>query len=172
MNKTIYLDLDDVCVDMRTEIAKFLNVKHLPYKSWHVFKEFCPKTGHKLRREFFESYMTRERWAGMAPTEEFAALVRWAKIQGDVLFLTATPPWGVKAAASGKYDWVRKHAPDIQAIISCEKWIFSEENCLLIDDKVENCDRFNQGRGEALIWPQVYNTHLGRPNMFDKRILR
>lgn len=168
----IFLDLDGVCVNLQAEMLRFIN-KPPDYepKNWSLYYDFfSERVAKQKKKEFFEA-LGRHGWANLEPYREFPYLLSWGKSKGEVIFLTAPPDWGVSEAAIGKIMWAKKHAPDIPIIITQEKHLFSEEKTILIDDRIENCIKFNAGLGTALLWPHSSNLHYKELAIFDKTLL-
>ena len=168
----IYLDMDGVCVDLVPAMLNFIGVKsYLPLVEYNVFDNFYDaETAERKNNEFFLQF-NRQDWANLEPTADLKSLFFWAKSNGEIIFLTKPPKVNKSEACLGKIIWVQKHVGNFPVIFSEKKWDYSERDCLLIDDNVENCTKFNQGMGKALLWPTSYNA--GRDiSYFDKGHLK
>lgn len=79
-------------------------------------------------------------------------------------------------AATGKSQWITRHLPAYRdrLIITKEKHLLAGPDRVLIDDSDENCRRFIEAGGRAIVYPQPWNSaHLyaGRPLPTVKRQL-
>jgi hypothetical protein len=116
-----------------------------------------------------------EWWAHLEPLPwfgELLALIDSARVESSIL----TAPGRCDYALTGKAQWIRNHLPDFRGRLHMtkEKHLLAAPGRLLIDDSDDNCNRFIEAGGAAIVYPQPWNSaHLyaGRPLPSVKRQL-
>lgn len=101
---------------------------------------------------------TREFWLGLARYPWADDLYTECKHHGEVMF--CTQPFDSAECLAGKYQWLANHfnATMESVIFMRNKWRLANPRSLLIDDNVENCNRFQWAGGHSIIFPQPWNT--------------
>ena len=147
---TLYLDMDGVVADFDSAAAEFLGLDHVrDYVSAH----------YKITPEEWTQLKTNPRFYRTLPKMKSAdSLVDLARrcrdrLGWDLKFLTAVPknhdmPW----AYSDKVLWAQEHYPDIPVMfgpLSVDKQRHCSLGDLLIDDRVDNCERWRAAGGRA-----------------------
>jgi len=86
-----------------------------------------------------------------------------------------TSPSLSPASASGKMIWIRRYLPNLYRrlliVPAPEKYLLAEGN-LLIDDSDVNCSRWGVAGGQAILWPQWWNTAYSFPLKEIEKVIR
>lgn len=114
-------------------------------------------------------------WAHLEPLpwwRDLLAIVEAAEVETSIL----TAPGRCDHALTGKGRWLNQHLPTYRGRLHMtkEKHLLAGPDRLLIDDSDENCRRFIEAGGAAIVYPQPWNSaHLyaGRPLPGIKRQL-
>ena len=164
MVERIFLDLDGVLANWINSVFRLFGKEYdeATYpNNWNVWEEI-----------------------GLDSEEEM-----WARIDGSTNFWENIKPyywkewllWRCKSSAPttilskphkrascyfGKADWCRRHCGIGDPWLVQEKWPIARKNWLLIDDNNENCQKWADNGGHAIIFPEPWN---GRRGMIDKR---
>jgi len=143
---TIYLDMDGVVADFNTYAKKLLNTD---------------KIMHSWTPELWAKIASNPRlYRDLEKTPEADQLVKICKQirnekNWELLFLTAVPkdddmPW----AFYDKVMWVHERYPDIPVMFgphSSDKWRHCKNGDILIDDRLSNCEEWQQAGGHAIL---------------------
>jgi 5'(3')-deoxyribonucleotidase len=148
----IYLDMDDVVADWRTEAENFLQMKfpnndpyaRIPDDEWNKLK----------RNSRFYRHLPLK-----AHATDLVAYCLDLKEKGlveDVRFLSAIPhnndmPWTIQ----DKVWWAHEHFPDLPVFIGPYSHDKQDHCCpgdILIDDRTDNCMQWENRGGHAHIY--------------------
>jgi len=147
----IYLDMDDVVADWYGEAQNLLGMR---WKNHH----------ERIPPEDWDQLKQNSRFYRNLPLKEGAReLVEWVCLyvirnapDADVRFLTALPrgddmPWAVY----DKVMWAQDYFPNIPVFIgpySTDKWKHCKPGDILIDDRTDNCEQWENAGGHAHIY--------------------
>ena len=159
----VYLDLDGVLVDW------FGGVCELTGRDRHRVERYWPEgatTEDALRVDVNEMWeLINQRgsdwWANLQPLPWVAELLllfsERPSFQPEVSILTS--PANSVYAATGKLQWVREHLPGLfeRVHLTADKHLLARPGALLVDDNDDNCRRFEEGGGVAILFPQPWN---------------
>ena len=99
-------------------------------------------------------------WANLDPLPDGRSLVGFLEKEPHHIFF-ATSPTLSPHCSSGKHEWIEKHYPRYsrKSFIGAAKEIFGHiPNSLLIDDNDTNVEKFRMAGGQAILWPQPWNS--------------
>ena len=147
----IYLDMDDVVADWYNEAQNLLGMR---WKNHH----------ERIPTEDWDQLKQNSRFYRDLPLKEGAReLFKWVCLyvirnapDADVRFLTALPrgddmPWAVY----DKVMWAQDYFPNIPVFIgpySTDKWKHCKPGDILIDDRTDNCEQWENAGGHAHIY--------------------
>lgn len=115
-------------------------------------------------------------WAHLDPLPWITELLSlFSETNAEISILTS--PGCSVYAPSGKARWMREHIPGLadRLHIGQDKSLLARPGSLLIDDHGSNCQKFRDAGGQAVLFPQPWNTkHLysGRPMVSVRAQLR
>lgn len=158
MIDTILVDMDGVVADF---VSAAIDVVGLPVFASQVTKW-----------NFFEDYMTEDEfWQALREYEGFwSRRIKeypwtWGLMQKiistgvDIVF--ASSPCKDPESASGKLKWLESnpslHGIKIEYMLGQKKWLMANPRHLLIDDNEDNCRKFQERGGNAILFPQPWN---------------
>jgi 5'(3')-deoxyribonucleotidase len=155
----VYLDIDGVLADFTSAAFKVHG------REWD-------KDGEEVRWNFFLDWGMPEDhfwnvidaegpafWENLEPYPWFHELVDLAAKCGEVRLLTS--PSRHHNSVTGKIKWIHKHFG-----LGFRHWIMCPEHkeqlcrgprCVLIDDRIENIDRWGNAGGIPILFPQKWN---------------
>jgi 5'(3')-deoxyribonucleotidase len=159
MPKRIFLDLDGVLVDFIRGVHESFGQPYIPCEvtDWYWYK------GWGLTTEEVAAKCMVDFWANLHWTpdgrEIFAIVKHFCPAKN--IFLVTTPMDNVESYA-GKMIWVDKNLGrewlDRLFITRTSKEIFARNlDCLLIDDREENCLDFERAGGSTILVPLYHN---------------
>lgn len=156
----IYVDMDGVLVDFVGGAIRSLS---LPIdvdeiERWDFYEDFGLS-----RHEFLEGISGFDFWLALEPLKwwrQCLLIIREVFPEGQIHYLTTLSP--VSGCAAGKLQWLDDldlldYETGSKMLPSNNKSIFAAENAILIDDKNENCDEFNEAGGHSVLFPQHWN---------------
>lgn len=151
----ILLDLDGVIVDFVKGVIDWYKVDMDP-KDWPVS---CWDIGEGIDRpnHLIWNGLTENFWANLEFTEEAPRILNM--LSGlDVCLLTS--PSDTRSVV-GKMEWISKNLPDFyfsrKVLIGPGKEFCACPTNLLIDDNTENCKKFIEVGGNAILYPARWN---------------
>jgi len=100
-------------------------------------------------------------WANLPRYQWFDDLMQIVKFHAaDVHFLTS--PSLLPECRSGKQKWLNREfgCPVINVTYTTDKWRLAKPGCVLIDDSDRNCQQFADAGGNAILFPQPWNSHF------------
>lgn len=162
--KTIYLDIDGVCTNFIEAciIANGFNSKEV-LELWKneyrgEFRAF--KVLGISNKDFWKNIEKKgeEFWSQMEPYPWFLELYEKLNTVGKVHFLSS--PSMAPNSLSGKLKWLQKYfGRDFRDyIITPNKELLAHKNAYLIDDYPKNVEKFKVHGGNAILFPQYWNT--------------
>ncbi len=176
MIDTILLDIDGVSNTFHKHVFDYLQ---LPYPDdsfypvecgWDIVTAANRLAGWKrFTPASFWNSLTREVWASVPLSPEFAFIVSWAEAnvgQEYVHFLTS--PTLSPDCLAGKLEWIQRFAPkwmQRQFLMGPSKHLCAKPGVLLIDDGDRNVAAFREGGGQAILVPRPWNSLHGRDPM-------
>ncbi len=162
--KTIYLDLDGVCTTFIDSciVANNLDTNEViplwkeKYRGeFNAFKVFGIKNS-----EFWKNVEStgEEFWSEMGTYPWFNDLYSELSKIGKVYFLTS--PSQSPNSLSGKLKWLQRHFTNgfKDYIITPNKELLANSNSYLIDDFPGNVEKFLSAGGNAILFPQFWNS--------------
>ena len=172
MIEAILIDIDGVANTFHKHVFDYLQLpysddSHYPVEcGWDIvdaanrlagYERFTPAT--------FWNSITREIWASVPLSSEFAFILAWAEChvaQEDIHFLTS--PTLSPDCLAGKLEWIQRHAPkwmQRQFLIGPSKHLCAKPGVLLIDDGDKNVTTFQERGGMAILVPRPWNSLHG-----------
>lgn len=164
----IFLDMDGVLCD-------FVSAAFRAHG-----KEFCsatyPKGEYRIERVLGVTYdqfwvnidgLGNNFWPTLKPYSWMQRLV--AKVfEFDSEVKIATSPSENPNSWSGKQFWLRWHGlGHIRAKMGDEKWLLAAPGRCLIDDSDENVNEFRAAGGDAILFPQPWNSGTSNGDLVD-----
>lgn len=153
----IFLDLDGVLTDFYEASRKLIgNPPALEEHQWNFWLDWdipSKQFWHEVE-EAGEDF-----WANLKPYPWAADLIALIScFSGHTL---ATAPKLYPECYSGKFKWIRQFfGPSYSGLmIGEEKHLLQKKNSVLIDDGEENVERFEDGGGHAILFPQPWNSN-------------
>lgn len=165
MLKTVFLDLDGVCVDFisgalrSTDQDVTATFERWPLGEYDVAK-VIKTTDEKMWKKIEGDDVAKayEFWSGLEEYEWFRTLHDTAReVAQDVFFLTA--PSKSPGCCAGKARWLKErfgHQFD-GFILTCHKELLARPDALLVDDNVKHVEEFRKAGGQSLLFPQPWN---------------
>ena len=97
-------------------------------------------------------------WARLKAYSWFQDLVAMVEPIG---FTIATSPSSDPFCASGKVQWLHRHFGETfnNYMVGSQKSLLAARGRVLIDDRDKECDRFREAGGEAIVFPQPWNSN-------------
>ena len=163
----IFLDMDGVCCDFDSGVARLLN-KKLP-SVWPLGKS----VGDVLDTDFEEVREAVERkgekfWTELHAYPWFKTLYKALEKEADVFFLTSPGPHA--SAGSGKQRWLNtqfgRYCDNL--IVTRHKYLLAKDDAWLVDDSERNIKEFSDAGGKVVLFPQPWNGNETPLNPVDK----
>ena len=172
--KVILLDMDGVIADFVGAIFALHN-QEPNYKAWPKGEYDCSKILGISRTKFWQ--LTDDSptfWKDMPRLENGLALYELLKKEREVFI--ATSPSRDPKCSSGKIEWLQRHLGSNfrNFILSPHKHLMAASG-ILIDDDDERCQKFIDAGGQAIVYPQPWNSnhkHTNRQVEFTLEQLR
>ena len=146
----LYLDMDDVVADWHTSAEAFLKMK------WE-------REGGRIPQEDWDKIKMNSRFYRHLPLKDNAhdlvdycrALLDTGKIE-NLFFLSALPRNNdMQWAIQDKVFWAQEHFPGIPVFLgpySTDKWKHCKPGDILIDDRISNCQEWENAGGQSHIY--------------------
>ena len=161
----IYLDMDGVLTDFVGGVFNLFGKQYVeedyPLGKWKFFEdwgitesEFWQRV-HQCGPHFWE---TLDPFPGAKDLVSFG-FYRGLIPRGQMSILTS--PSRSPHCYSGKVQWLINHGINLPVTITTNKEQLAQPGRLLIDDKIENCERFRAAGGDAIVFPQPWNNYGG-----------
>lgn len=151
----ILLDMDGVLADF---LSQACHIHKQPLESvdrWDFYESWG-----LTAEQFWLPLRGRAFWANLEPYHWARRLYYTLASQYDVTI--ATSPNKDPDCASGKVDWLYRYfGEDFRDyLIGPEKWLMAKPGHLLIDDNADTCRKFIELGGNAVLFPQPWNTQV------------
>lgn len=154
----IFLDMDGVVSDAHQAFLKVIDredlIKDYPAGEFEVYKA-AGVSDKVMWRKVAEA--GRELWSEMRMFPWAHELYEKLGELGEVVFLTS-PSWDPDSLA-GKLEWLQRFTKqkDFRNYsMTSMKYLLAGPNTVLIDDRVESCDKFRAAGGEAILFPAAW----------------
>ena len=160
MKPIVLLDIDDVLVDWRAAAIAVGGEK---------VNEICDAfhAGGEMRSAVAEAHLNLwglikahpTFWTDIPKTEWCDELISHIEGLGVDWFFCTAHSRNDERSATQKVQWVHKNGWDSQKklVITHEKWLLASPNKILIDDRDENCFRFEKAGGHTVVMPHKWN---------------
>lgn len=143
-DKIIYLDMDGVLTDFIKHYKNYFGIE----LSWN---------DHRPDEEIFNNINKIPHWwLSMPWTKNGKILLNKCQNLCNNIKLLTTPAYSVEHCKEDKRNWVKKEIGKMEVIFSFNKEKYANKNSILIDDKKENIDKFNDAGGTGLL----YDNHI------------
>lgn len=154
----IYLDMDGVLTNFEKGIFKAHN-KELDLLNWPKGESEITNIWGITIEEFREPMEDENFWINLEPDPQFDNLFKLldSYIKRGELCI-ATSHSGLPGAASGKVKWLDKYCPNIPYAITKHKYLFVNNNSILIDDYDVNIEKFIKYGGRGILTPKPWNS--------------
>lgn len=179
MIHTIYLDMDDVLVELVPGVLRWFgvgsNYADYPLRSRNTEKALNTLAGREVAKGDLWHRFGTDFWANLSKTPQANWLISACKrlVGPGNVFLASYPISA--ASAAGKIEWIRRHLPKWlheQYVLTPRKWMLAQPGALLIDDTPAFCRRWMERGGEATLFPRPWNEARGRnPREYVTRML-
>lgn len=149
----IYLDVDGVVADWVKGIHEATDIEP---NLWDTVGHGLLPTSNQTLVD--KAMSARAFWVGLSRYPWAKELYEVCRKHGEVVF--CTQPFDSPEALAGKYEWLHNHfgVTMENIILMRNKWRLANPRALLIDDNIENCNRFQWAGGHSIVFPQAWNT--------------
>jgi 5'(3')-deoxyribonucleotidase len=167
----ILIDLDGVVTDFVKGAAKLFQLEHDELlKQWIPGCYEMEKTLGISTSKFFGKIEEagEDFWANLEPFEYGIELFEFCQKLAPTCFLSS--PTLHPSCLSGKLKWMKKHFGSNfrEYVLTPRKEKCARHDSLLVDDYVNNVDKFRQHGGNAILWPMITNPrHQEAHNCFE-----
>jgi 5'(3')-deoxyribonucleotidase len=169
--REIYLDVDDTLNSLTLHI---LNHYGCPISAFD-YGHFPTHVGYDIMRaavelggdaptdvaEFWIGVTEADLWRSAPKSPQCDTIIDMAATAvGRENVYIATSPTKDALSHSDKVEWIQDNLPEWlhrQYFITPRKWQLGQPGALLVDDHKENCDKFIQRGGDALLVPRPWN---------------
>lgn len=176
--KRIILDLDDVLNTLSLDLLRFDGLDFACYDDigewkwgYDIIGAVSDMKGEPRMgiQEYWER-IPRELWAETRLSWEFDEILGFChRVVGLGGVIIGTSPTKCPECLAGKYEWMMKNLPEQlhrQWSITPRKWEYGRDsNSVLIDDLDENCLKFQEMGGQAILVPRPWNSVAGEDVM-------
>ena len=157
----IFLDIDGVVRNWDSGVCQLFGLGDVLVRSWDTIENLALERGVvKTGKEFWEK-QTSDFWAGLKMYQhahDFLSMLEDLVGKKNICLLTAP----TLTSAGGTQKWIRKNMPYFfnskQYLIGPAKHFVAGAGKLLIDDKDDNVIKFREAGGEAIVFPQPWNS--------------
>ena len=169
----VYCDIDGVLADFSGGVLRAFGLPE------NLLQNIVDKNGGRIPWTWFpevglqldqvNDICTSDFWAGldwMPDGKEILELIE-DEFGYDNIYLLTTPMPNV-GSYDGKIRWVQNHIPRFlnrTIITQAPKYIFANDNAILIDDRDENIEAFRQHKGHASLVSRIWNKGYERANL-------
>lgn len=155
-----FLDMDNVLVEFTGGICK-VHGRPDPYEGLTKQGEFqIEKMWGITAKEFWAPSNNKEFWQHLDPTVEaediyLAAISLFGPQNVAILTAPSKSEWCVP----GKQKWIEDHFPDMRnnIIFTRAKKFLAGPGRILVDDKDQNIEEFEEAGGEGILVPRAWN---------------
>lgn len=168
--KKIFLDMDGVLCDFEKGYTNLYNIKFASgeREMWTgPLVAFKRQTGRSAAA--FWGGMGEDFWANLDKTPECDQILEMVEEFSPVII--SAPPLGnvdsTAHAVSGKVRWIRKHLPSYfftgRFFIGFAKHHCASGDSVLIDDRQDNCIKWEEEGGQTVLVPRPWNAYWDLP---------
>lgn len=166
----IYLDMDDVLVDLTPEVCEKLDK---PYRLVNFSGNYFLEKVLDLPCEpgemwkHYEHTFDENFWANLSFTDDaFIIIEAVEKIINAKNIYLLSKPTGIKGCLEGKQQWINKYLPHFsdKVIFTRDKSSIATPNSLLIDDSDKQVDSWRFAGGQAILYPRPWNRRWKEAN--------
>lgn len=155
MQPTLLFDIDGVLGDFQ-RAALAIHKKWIPYEKieWDFWKQV------DLKAEEFYAPLDYAFWRDIEPLADGMELLRLVeKLVPPEQIGLLTAPILNDGCCDGKRAWVKKHLPEYfpRLIIGGAKHMLAGPSKILIDDSLDNCEKFRLAGGRFYLVPRPWN---------------
>ncbi len=103
--------------------------------------------------------MEHDWWANLPPLPWAFELVSLLEERfGDSICILSKPTWNV-GCMGGKFEWICKHFSQFKErfLFGAAKFFAAGPGKVLLDDHEDNCKKFREAGGEAILFPGLWN---------------
>lgn len=165
-SKRILLDMDGVLTDL---VSAAFRLHDIPLDRGYPMGTYdIMEAAQRIKPEFnlsprdFWDAMDHGFWAGMLAYSGYLTIVNKAvEAVGYENVFIATSPTLAPDSASGKVEWIQNFMPwqlHRQYFITPRKYVLASKDTLLVDDSDDNCSKFKEGGGSAVLVPRPWNS--------------
>ena len=155
------VDVDGVVANFCGAVCKRYDIREGTLKpQWQILHEVAERLNLSNTKLWSELKNSPEFWSSMEKTPEAVdlmhclnALSQLYKL-GTLCFVTSTPD----EATPYRRAWLIRHLGPYRLAFTEEKEIFVGAG-ILIDDKPKNVEKFKQAGGEAILYPNYWNSN-------------
>lgn len=169
---TILLDMDEVLVDfVSAAIALHGQDRETVYARWKPGKWSMTEPLQLTPDQFWEPIHRAgaDFWVNLEPKPWIEELIKIVE-QYTRNWHVVTSPSRCPTCYDGKVRWLKNYfGPGFDRFaITPHKHLFAKPNTILIDDRGENCRKFEAYGGDAIIFPAIQNClHWRRDNPLE-----
>lgn len=166
----ILLDMDGVLVDFFRAALRKHNAEHLVY-GWPPGEWFMERVLGISDKAFWAPIDADPSfWMSLSGYQDWRKL--YAACCAYAPTTIATTPSHHPHSAYGKVVWLQKHlGEDFRSyMLGPQKHLLATPTRLLIDDRDENCERFEKAGGKALLVPRPWNSRHAEYDLGDALI--
>ncbi len=158
----ILLDMDGVIADFMGAILELHGQRELADKWPDGEADYAGVLG-MTKDEFWKPVdgLGGRFWAGFPPYPWLNELL--ALLRETAPFTISTSPSRSAACASAKVEWLREHFQEplyMDFMIGTQKYLLAKPDVVLIDDQHKNIDKFREHGGQAILFPQPWNSNF------------
>lgn len=171
MINRIFLDIDDVLNGLSLHIMRHFGCDVGPFDyglypiniGYDIITavEMCGGSCPSDPATFWDEVTAADLWKTTPKSPQCDWLIeKAAGIVGQEEVLLATSPTKDPQSHSDKLYWIQNNLPEWiqrQYFITPRKWLLGKPGAVLFDDNIENCDKFGEEGGRAILVPRPWN---------------
>jgi 5'(3')-deoxyribonucleotidase len=173
MKAIIYVDMDGVCTNFASAgIQANGRDPTQVLATWNQrFRgEFLPYKVMEMDRDAYWGAIAQQGesfWINLQEYEWYPKLICSLREIGEVVFLTSGTY--APSSLSGKLRWLQhRFGPDFQGyVFTAKKYLLAHPWSILIDDYELNVTEFRQYGGQAVLFPQIWNSNCTITNQLE-----
>lgn len=160
MKLNIGLDMDGVIVDWEGTVCRSLNLNIDDKNYQRLISGELLSDLYPIVDDFFKN-TTVDFWSKLDSLPWYNDLYSVLNKYGNTFILSSSgsPKRGadfISTVTYGKYLWLEKNLPGVDAIITYYKHYCANSNTILIDDSKKKVDKFRECGGIGLLWPNQH----------------
>lgn len=159
--KQVHIDMDGVLCDWVGGVCDLLGKHRILTLGCWPRGEYEIESTFDMSTDRLWNLINRQGidwWSHLDPLPHIVPLIDLvSEFSAPISILTS--PGVCEYAATGKFRWIKQHLPQYQErLYLCrDKYLMANEDRLLIDDNDDNCRRFREEGGQAILFPQPWN---------------